>query len=95
MSRPELAGTWLTPPHPDRPLLVVGPALGTTVEALWGRCARELAGTYAVLGWDLPGHGRSPAPDGPFAIADLGDAVLALADSPFAYAGVSIGGAVR
>jgi pimeloyl-ACP methyl ester carboxylesterase len=64
VSRPELAGTWLTP-HPDRPLLAVGPALGTTVEALWGRCARELAGTYAVLGWDLPGHGRSPAPDGP------------------------------
>jgi 3-oxoadipate enol-lactonase/4-carboxymuconolactone decarboxylase len=80
---------------PDRPLLVVGPSLGTSVTTLWGRCAAELGGRFHVLGWDLPGHGGSPAPDGPFTVAELATAVARLTDRPaFAYAGVSVGGAV-
>ena len=51
-----------------------------------------------MVGWDLPGHGRSPA-SGPFGIPELAAAVLALADdiapgAAFHYAGDSIGGAV-
>ncbi|GAA1008975.1 hypothetical protein GCM10009564_22950 [Streptomyces thermogriseus] len=53
-----------------------------------------------MIRWDLPGHGGSPAgPIGPGAtVGDLAALVLALADSlgieRFAYAGVSLGGAV-
>ncbi|MEV6636184.1 4-carboxymuconolactone decarboxylase [Actinoplanes sp. NPDC051470] len=80
---------------PGRPLLVVGPSIGTTVETLWGRCVARLDGRFHVIGWDLPGHGRSPSPSGPFTVASLAEAVLALTGgAPFRYAGVSIGGAV-
>src|SRR4029453_7773534 len=80
---------------PDRPLLVLGPSLGTSAEALWSRCADHLDDRFHVVGWDLPGHRRSTAPAAPFTVAELAQAVLALADRPqFAYAGDSIGGAV-
>jgi len=80
---------------PGRPLLVVGPSLGTSVAALWGRCVERLAGRFQVIGWDLPGHGRGAPPAGPFSAADLARAVGALAgDVPFRYAGVSAGAAV-
>ena len=49
------------------------------------------------MAWDLPGHGNSPASAAPFSVADLADAVAALArsltDAPIHYAGVSLGGA--
>ncbi|HVK27107.1 MAG TPA: alpha/beta fold hydrolase [Nocardioides sp.] len=87
---------------PGRPLLVVGPSLGTTVDRLWGPVADLLAG-WNVLGWDLPGHGHSPAADRltpGFSMAELASAVLAAVteaagpDDAFAHAGDSIGGAV-
>ncbi|XVU22004.1 4-carboxymuconolactone decarboxylase [Actinoplanes sp. CA-054009] len=83
---------------PDRPLLLVGPSLGTSVQALWGRCARLVKGHH-VVGWDLPGHGRGAAAGVAFSVADLARDVLALADelrpgAPFRYAGDSVGGAV-
>jgi pimeloyl-ACP methyl ester carboxylesterase len=90
----ELAG------QPDAPhLLVVGPSLGTSVQTLWARCAEALADQYQVVGWDLPGHGRSPQAIGPFAISDLGEAVRQVGahwsgGRPAWYAGVSLGGAV-
>ncbi len=50
----------------DQPLLVLGPALGTSVQALWGEAAAALAADFQVVGWDLPGHGthRSFLPAG-------------------------------
>ena len=36
-----LVGTALTPPSPDKPLLVVGPSLGTAVDVLLTRAAWE------------------------------------------------------
>ncbi|MER7687585.1 3-oxoadipate enol-lactonase [Streptomyces sp. NPDC097610] len=81
------------------PPLLLGPSLGTS-HALWDKVAPELSVTHRVVRWDLPGHGGS-APDliGPGAtVGDLAALVLALADSlgieRFAYAGVSLGGAV-
>jgi 3-oxoadipate enol-lactonase/4-carboxymuconolactone decarboxylase len=81
------------------PPLLLGPSLGTSY-ALWDKVAPELSLTHRVIRWDLPGHGGS-AGDliGPGAtVGDLADLVLALADSlgveRFAYAGVSLGGAV-
>ncbi|MFF7639340.1 3-oxoadipate enol-lactonase [Streptomyces canus] len=81
------------------PPLLLGPSLGTSY-ALWDKVAPELSLTHRVIRWDLPGHGGSAADlIGPGAgVGDLADLVLALADSlgveRFAYAGVSLGGAV-
>jgi 3-oxoadipate enol-lactonase / 4-carboxymuconolactone decarboxylase len=89
----QLAGTEGLPP------LVVGPSLGTSVSALWGRCAELLGDRFHVIGWELPGHGRGPAETSAFTVADLAAAVVAAVDRTlgrmaFAYAGDSVGGAV-
>jgi 3-oxoadipate enol-lactonase/4-carboxymuconolactone decarboxylase len=95
MSAVPLTAVPLTPAGPDRPLLLVGPSLGTSAAALWGRAAALLADRFRVVGWELPGHGGSPPPTGPVAIADLAAGVLALAGpGRFHYAGDSVGGAV-
>jgi hypothetical protein len=65
-------------------LLVVGPALGTTVEALWAGAPGSWPARTPCSAGTCPGTAAARPPDGPFAITDLGDAVLALADSPFA-----------
>ncbi|MEU8652682.1 3-oxoadipate enol-lactonase [Streptomyces sp. NPDC048737] len=81
------------------PPLILGPSLGTSY-ALWDEVAPELSIGHRVIRWDLPGHGGSAADlIGPGAtVGDLAALVLALADSlgleRFAYAGVSLGGAV-
>jgi 3-oxoadipate enol-lactonase len=82
-------------------LLVVGSSLGTSVQALWGSAAELLGEECEVLGWDLPGHGRSLAATAPFTVAELASAVrraaaAAAGDSGrrASYAGVSLAGAV-
>jgi len=84
---------------PGRPLLLLGPSLGTSAESLWRRCADALRGEFHVVGWDLPGHGRSAPAPAAFGLAGLAREVLALADrirpgGTFRYAGDSVGGAV-
>ena len=89
----------------ELPLLVLGPSLGTNAVELWTACADRLTDSFDVLAWDLPGHGHNRAvSDEGFTMAELTEGVLALvADvqeqrgdtgTPFAYAGVSVGGAV-
>ena len=96
MTVPTLAHT---PPvgAPGAPLLVLGPSLGTASQPLWHGALPVLAERYRVTLWDLPGHGDSPVADQPFSVADLADAVAAIADDLDAetvlYAGVSLGGA--
>ncbi|QLJ02965.1 3-oxoadipate enol-lactonase [Streptomyces sp. NEAU-sy36] len=81
------------------PALLLGPSLGTSY-ALWDKVAPELAVTHRVVRWDLPGHGGSAAGliGAGATVGDLAGLVLALADAlgieRFAYAGVSLGGAV-
>lgn len=94
----ELAG------GPSRPLLVVGPSLGTSVTALWAATAELLADSFHVIGWELPGHGHGAPTAEAFSMADLAAGVLACVDrvltdrgerhGTFAYAGDSVGGAV-
>lgn len=96
MSVPRLVGSDFGGP-PDAPLLLLGPSVGTSAATLWGATAELLTGQLHVVGWDLPGHGRSPA--GAFRMPDLAAGVVALADdiapgAAFHYAGDSIGGAV-
>ncbi|OMC39551.1 hypothetical protein A5742_04855 [Mycolicibacterium fortuitum] len=83
---------------PGMPVLMVGPSLGTAVEALWCPVAAHLPGLH-VIGWDLPGHGHSPAPENTYSIASLARAITQAVErtthgQPVHYAGVSVSGAV-
>ena len=90
----------------ERPLLVLGPSLGTSATTLWTACAAAgLTDHFDVVGWDLPGHGHNHAvPDEPVTVADLAAGVIRVLDEvqeqrgdlhgPFFYAGDSVGGAV-
>jgi 3-oxoadipate enol-lactonase/4-carboxymuconolactone decarboxylase len=81
------------------PPLILGPSLGTSL-AVWDPQVAALAASHLVVRWDLPGHGGSPADliSAGATVADLGRLVLDLADelgvARFAYAGISLGGAV-
>ena len=81
----------------EAPLVVLGPSLGTST-ILWEDVAPTLAADYRVVAWDLPGHGEAPAPEAPFTVGEIADAVAegirALGGAPVLYAGVSLGGAV-
>lgn len=84
---------------PADPPLILGPSLGTSL-AVWDAQAAALTQGRRVARWDLPGHGASPADliGAGATVADLADLVLEVADhldmQRFAYAGLSLGGAV-
>ncbi|MBL7495726.1 4-carboxymuconolactone decarboxylase [Frankia sp. CNm7] len=102
MTIPQITGVELAG-RPHQPLLVVGPSLGTSSTALWSTVAGLLGDIFHVVGWDLPGHGGAPVGT-PFTIAELAAGVLDYTrnvaagrgdrQTAFAYAGVSLGGAV-
>ena len=87
----------------DAPPLLLGPSLGTSL-AVWEPQVGSLARHFRVIRWDLPGHGQTPAEvmgrrePGTATVGDLAGLVLELADAlgadRFAYAGISLGGAV-
>jgi 3-oxoadipate enol-lactonase len=100
---PELTFTRLAGDGASPRLLLLGPSLGTDVATLWGATVARIAPAadheVEVVGWDLPGHGRSTPVTGPFSVADLADVVRVRAEElaagrPTSYAGVSVGGAV-
>jgi 3-oxoadipate enol-lactonase len=79
------------------PVLVLADSLGTS-RAVWDAQVPALAEHYRLLRFELPGHGGSAAPAGPYAIADLGCGVLALLDQRgierTAFCGLSLGGMI-
>ncbi len=81
----------------DAPVLLLGGSLGATLR-MWAPQVEGLAGRVDLVAFEHRGHGRSPAPAGPYAIADLGRDVLALMDrlrlERASYCGLSIGGMV-
>jgi len=81
----------------DAPVLLLGGSLGTTL-AMWEPQVAGLSSALTLVRFDHRGHGRSPVPAGPYAIADLGRDVLALMDDlelrRVSYCGLSIGGMV-
>jgi 3-oxoadipate enol-lactonase len=81
----------------DAPVLILGPSLGTEL-GMWDAQIPALSQHLRVLRFDLRGHGRSHPVLGTSSVGDLVGDVLTLADSygvkRFAYAGVSLGGAV-
>ncbi|MCX6498319.1 MAG: alpha/beta fold hydrolase [Arthrobacter sp.] len=99
MVRPTVKAVLLSPVRElgERPLVVVGPSLGTST-LLWSQAGALLGDDFDVVAWDLPGHGISPAASEAFSVAELADAVVELVDSiapgaRFHYAGISLGGA--
>ena len=81
----------------DAPVLVLADSLGSTL-AMWEPQVADLARHRRVVRYDLRGHGGSPAPDGPYTIADLGGDLLALLDDLEVdradLCGLSLGGMV-
>lgn len=80
-----------TPSAVNRRVLVVLPSLGTSVGALWQSAATHLGDVdpeTAIIGIDLPGHGRSAPVDVPegtseyphLTMSDLAEAVLSTID---------------
>ncbi len=80
----------------DAPVVVFSNSLGTTLE-MWDRQLPALPG-FRVLRYDSRGHGRSPVPDGPYSMADLGGDVVELLDrleiERASFCGISLGGMV-
>jgi 3-oxoadipate enol-lactonase len=79
------------------PALVLGSALGTT-GAMWQPQMPALTPHFRVFRYDHRGHGKSPAPEGPYSIADMGRDLLALLDRlqlrRVHLGGLSLGGMV-
>ena len=83
----ELAHELLGPP--DGPPVILSCSLGTD-RSMWDPQTAALAGRNLVVRYDLRGHGRSPAPAGPYAISDLGEDLLALMDRLEHRAGIAV-----
>lgn len=81
----------------DAPVIMFAGALGSTLR-MWDPQVDALAGRFRVLRYDHRGHGGSPAPPGPYRMADLGGDALALLDrlgiERVAFCGLSLGGMV-
>jgi len=81
----------------DAGVVVLSNSLGTTLE-MWEPQAGVLARDRRVLRYDMRGHGRSPVPETPYSIADLGADLVALLDrhgiERASLCGVSLGGMV-
>ncbi|MEU6278421.1 4-carboxymuconolactone decarboxylase [Streptomyces populi] len=80
----------------DAPVLILGPSLGTTWH-MWDRQVPELAKSWRIFRFDLPGHGGAPAhPAG--SVAELAGRLLVTLDQlgiqRFGYAGCAFGGAL-
>jgi 3-oxoadipate enol-lactonase len=83
------------------PVLVLANPVGTT-RAIWAAQVPVLQRHFRLLRFELRGHGEagacSPAPAGPYSIAELGTDVLGLMRdygvTTAAYCGISIGGMI-
>jgi 3-oxoadipate enol-lactonase len=95
MAACELHHTFAGPDDAD--VVVLSNSLGTTLE-MWEPQAGVLAREHRVLRYDLRGHGRSPVPEAPYALADLGSDLLGLLDrngiERASLFGASLGGMV-
>ncbi|MDS1271240.1 3-oxoadipate enol-lactonase [Lipingzhangella sp. LS1_29] len=79
------------------PVVVLVNSLGTTLE-MWDPQLASLSAEFRVVRFDMRGHGRSPVPQGPYSMADLGSDVVRLLDrlgvERAHVVGLSIGGMV-
>jgi 3-oxoadipate enol-lactonase len=79
----------------EGPPLLLANSLGADLH-MWDGQASELARHFTLIRFDARGHGDSPAPHGPYAIADFGGDALELLDhlgiERAHVAGISLGG---
>ena len=79
------------------PVIVLGNSMGTTRE-VWDPQLLALGDGFRLLRYAHRGHGGSPAPPGPYTIAELAADVLRLLDDfgveRAAYCGISLGGMI-
>jgi len=61
-------------------VLVLGNSMGTTTQ-VWDAQVPAFREHFRVLRYELPGHGGSPAPPGPYTMAGLGGDVRDLLDA--------------
>ena len=61
------------------PVVVLSNSLGTT-HRMWDAQLAAFEDRFRVVRYDTRGHGASPVPDGPYAIDDLADDLVALLD---------------
>lgn len=102
MSEPLAATLVASLAGPDgAPVVALGTSIGTN-QGLWDPQAAVLGRRFRLLRFEFRGHGpagaQSPAPPGPYTIAELGTDVLGVLDryglDQVAYCGVSLGGMV-
>lgn len=81
----------------DAPVVILHDALGSSLD-MWDAQAAPLATRFRVVRYDLRGHGGSPAPAGPYTLADLTADVTALLDrlgvARAHHVGLSLGGMI-
>lgn len=79
----------------DAPVVVLSNSLGTTLE-MWAPQVEAFSQHHRVIRYDTRGHGGSVVTPGPYAMADLGQDVVAILDAlevpTAAFCGVSMGG---
>jgi 3-oxoadipate enol-lactonase len=79
------------------PALVLSNSLGTNF-SMWDAQAPAFERQFRLLRYDMRGHGKSSAPPPPYAVSELAQDALALADSlniaRFDFCGLSIGGMI-
>jgi 3-oxoadipate enol-lactonase len=79
------------------PALILAHPLGANLR-VWDALAPALAEKFFLVRFDARGHGRSPRPDGPYALSDLGGDALATMDAlgiaRAHFLGQSMGGAI-
>lgn len=83
--------------HDDKPALFLSHSLGQD-HGMWDLQAEWLSPYFRVVRYDTRGHGASGAPAGDYAVAELAEDVLRLADAlgieRFAFCGLSLGGMI-
>ncbi|MGA0795900.1 MAG: 3-oxoadipate enol-lactonase [Quisquiliibacterium sp.] len=88
---------WREDGRPDAPPLLMVGSLGSD-HSMWNPVMPALAERFRVIRVDKRGHGASDAPQGDYAMSQLGGDLLAVADAAgvqrFRYMGLSIGGMV-
>lgn len=79
----------------NAPWIVLSNSLGATMQ-MWDPQVAFLAQKYRILRYDTRGHGKSDAPEGPYAFAGLNRDVIALLDyhdiETASFMGLSMGG---
>ena len=83
---------------PDGPVVVLAGALGTDLTMWDAQVDPLVAAGFRVVRYDHRGHGRSPAPPGPYTLAELGGDLVTLLDhlgvARVSLVGLSLGGMV-